>query len=289
MDALAWAWFLQTAQIDIGRAIPHLIDLPVGFRREVLQIVREDGWEFAELLAADLGEPVIGLDHQPQAAAPWPALAWSVAGPRGLPFIPQDVAMRYGDIERRHERLFQAAGIARTEPGQLDYGRVRDVDMEETIVINLAKEPFDTIGTWGLAPCIAVAARARSRAGEPMLGLRHAISTEGASALDTLEAELILQGAVPESIEYFVAGGQMSTNPEDAEDEEDLLAGAARFNIVAARIHLLIPNPLPPLDDAHRAQEDPAAHSVVMTTEGIFYGLGRIYPPPQGAGGDLAG
>jgi hypothetical protein len=118
--------------------------------------------------------------------------------------------------------------------------RTREVDLDETVVINTERDGYDSIGTTGLASCIGIAARGKNKEGETLLGLSHysgLISTP-AEALTELQQMMTEAGAL--STEMYVVGGMRSSDPDlDTYDRErQLLALRNSFNIRGARLHV---------------------------------------------------
>ncbi|WP_343230345.1 XopAK family type III secretion system effector [Xanthomonas euvesicatoria] len=169
----------------------------------------------------------------------------------------------FHDLERQYAALFCTSHIRAVRSARdIQASRTMDVDMDACVVINLAQDGFDSIGTHGLSSCVCICAKGKNPRGHDILGLLHYSGIQDAQdALSEIRDDMREEGVRKPDI--FLVGGMISNQDElgSFEIERDLLALGHDFNIVGAKLH-------PSMSDRN-AEEN--AINLVMTADGIYY------------------
>ncbi|WP_343231274.1 XopAK family type III secretion system effector [Xanthomonas campestris] len=169
----------------------------------------------------------------------------------------------FHDLERQYAALFDTSHIRAVQSARdIQVSRTLDVDMDDCIVINLAQDGFDSIGTHGLSSCVCICAKGTNSRGHGILGLLHYSGIQDAQdSLSEIRNDMREEGV--EEPDIFLVGGMISNQDElgSFEIERDLLALGHDFNIVGAKLH-------PSMSDRNGEEN---AINLVMTADGIYY------------------
>lgn len=197
------------------------------------------------------------------------------------------------NLEAEFYHLFHHPGISEISASENKiFADVTDVEMSSTMCKILSKGSTAALGTEALATCIAIAARGKNSAGEIVLGLSHYSETHEETgeylppkaALDHLLDQMTGNGAKKESINFYLAGGQLApsgTQSNTLNLESELLSLSKEFNIVAVRLHptLVECNASGEKISRHTNNDHDSSINAVITAEGMFYSHGRLYKP----------
>lgn len=149
--------------------------------------------------------------------------------------------------------------------------RTRDVELDETAVVNTSRDGYDSIGTMGLATCIGIAARGKNKDGETILGLSHYSGFRSTPAEALMELHQRMTEAGASDTEMYVVGGMTSRDPNlDTYDQESqLLALRDPYNVRGARLHV---NESRDINDAEYV-------NMLVSRDHIHFSRDEIYDP----------
>jgi len=174
--------------------------------------------------------------------------------------------LRYQKLEKDHAELFATNVISFTKNW---FNNVIDVDQDSVKVIEADAKQM--VGTSGVATCIAVCALGKTLKDKLITGIAHfssIVPSEG--GLEKVQNEMIKGGAVKNTIQMYLVGGQLinlksrEDDPGTIEDEEALLKLKKKFSIKGAILHRNFNN-------------DQSLH-VVVTPEGkVYYSTQKIF------------
>lgn len=178
----------------------------------------------------------------------------------------------YRQLEIAHEDLFATSEIRHVGgPRGLQVGSVKDVDLNESEVINAHTSEFRSIGTKALSTCIAICARGQNARGESILGLHHYDGRAGAEdALAQLDGKMRDGGSSRNS--YYLVGGMILAEESGLgshQAEADLLSLRGRYDIQGARLHML--------EGEYDAHGNENMLNVVMTPSDLFFSRRDLY------------
>lgn len=149
---------------------------------------------------------------------------------------------------------------------------VMDVDLDECVVINTARDGFDSIGTTGLSNCIALCARGVNDKGETILGVSHYSgsktgNTEPRQALQELKSMMDAHGA--RNTAMHLVGGMISKTAHlnSLDRERGLLSLRHTYNIQGAKLHLSTSTDI----------NDAGFVNALMTPERVYYSEDDLY------------
>ncbi len=148
---------------------------------------------------------------------------------------------------------------------------MKDVDLNESEVINAHTSEFGSIGTKALSTCIAICARGQNARGEPILGLHHYDGRASAEdALARLDGNMRNSGSLHNH--YYLVGGMilpLESGLGSHEAEAGLLALRGRYDIQGARLHML--------EGEYDAHGNENMLNVVMTPSDIYFSKKDLY------------
>jgi hypothetical protein len=160
--------------------------------------------------------------------------------PTSWPANPQPGENGYvpGLMTPENSRLFTSAKIRYVATESVLFENIPDVGMDCYLVTN-----GETLGTNGLASCLAICTIGKTQLGTPVLGLCH---TSGINpfnhVLAQLKKEMVLQGgARAETIETYVVGGEgpsVELPDGSIEEEKAILAMAETEKIMGVSFNL---------------------------------------------------
>ncbi|WP_199187050.1 XopAK family type III secretion system effector [Trinickia caryophylli] len=172
-------------------------------------------------------------------------------------------------MERTYADLFATTHIRKVSSRSgVPATTIQDVDMDECVVINAARDGYDALGTTGVATCIAICAQGKNARGEPILGLCHYSGIQDAEEVLDCVKDMMAESGVARP-EIFLVGGMIS-NAEDEgsfEMERDLLALRDRFDIKGAKLHVSMSD----------SDGEPNSVNVVMTGNGVYFSEASLY------------
>ncbi|BEU72822.1 MULTISPECIES: XopAK family type III secretion system effector [Ralstonia solanacearum species complex] len=179
----------------------------------------------------------------------------------------------YRDLERQYADLFATTAIQHVSSSSgLNLGRVKDVDMDECSVINASRgNSSSSIGTIGLATCIAVCARGKNGRNEDILALHHYSGIEEANDVMSDMTQKMSRHGVSNP-EFYLVGGMILPEDEDAgsiDMERNLLSLRNSYNIRGAKLHLCI--------GEYDRQGEPNMTNVVLTPTQILFSRATLY------------
>ena len=189
------------------------------------------------------------------------------------------LAQGYGiqAMEQVHRDLFTSPGIAAVDGREAVCPPVistMDVDMDECRVINTAHGEYDSIGTPGVATCIAMCARGVNHDGETILGIVHhsggdsqGNSVPQRAALERLRDQMHAAGA--RHLSVYVVGGMTSPlqDYDTLDDEWELLGLRNEFNIRGARLHV----------NSIEHEDEDSSVEVLMTANRVYFSRNSLY------------
>ncbi|WP_269465319.1 XopAK family type III secretion system effector [Xanthomonas phaseoli] len=196
-------------------------------------------------------------DHAPASSRARPSGSDAFPIPDGFT---REQIQPFHDLERQYAALFDTSHIFAVQSARdIQASRTLDVDRDDCIVINLAQDGFDSIGTHGLSSCVCICAKGTNSRGHGILGLLHYSGIQ--DALSEIRNDMREEGV--EEPDIFLVGGMISNQDElgSFEIERDLLALGHDFNIVGAKLH-------PSTSDRNGEGN---AIKLVMTVDGIYY------------------
>lgn len=148
------------------------------------------------------------------------------------------------ELEDKYLKLFICNDIEYIEEIDKPLDKIKDVGQGYHYVIKIKDGLYTGLGTYGLGPCIAFAARGNDRDGNVILGLTHYDgTTDPEDALRTL-AILMKENGAQEDFTIALVGGMHNITqnwPHDTcstlMNEEKLLSLAEKYHITAVRLH----------------------------------------------------
>lgn len=179
---------------------------------------------------------------------------------------------RYRQLEADHSDLFSSSEIKYVAAARgIRTGKVKDLDVSESAVINTATGDYTSIGTKALSTCIAVCARGKNDRGEEILGLHHYDGLDDTErVLSELDSQMRGQGSTHNS--YYLVGGMML--PEESEmgsydAEASLLSLRRQYDIRGAKLHVL--------EGEYDSNGEENMLNVVVTPSDIYFSRKDLY------------
>jgi hypothetical protein len=173
----------------------------------------------------------------------------------------------YLELEAQHQDLFLTRHIQPLSSfDSLQLGTITDVDMDDCEFLIPAADRCSSLGTQGLATCVAVCARGKDAAQRDIMGLWHYSGEvpEAREVLLEMDGEMKRRGAV--NTTFYLAGGLITTQEDEGgsyETEKNLLALRNEFDIQGAKLHLSKGEVDP--------RGEPKCVHLVMTPQAIYY------------------
>jgi hypothetical protein len=139
--------------------------------------------------------------------------------------------------------------------------KVPDIGMDRYLV-----SEGTPLGTGGLGPCFAVCSIGKTSFQTPILGLCHTSSVMPIKdVLHKLKDSMTAKGAVRNTIETYVIGGEIPSEANDGtlEEEEEIKALAEQENIKGVLFNL--------------AQGEEVPLNVVLTPENVYVSINNLF------------
>ncbi|MBA3602539.1 MAG: hypothetical protein H0W50_02620 [Parachlamydiaceae bacterium] len=148
-------------------------------------------------------------------------------------------------LKTKYSTLFEHNGIKKVSQDKT-YPSMKEIQMDEIAVIITKNQKHPSLFTSGLGVCIAVMARGISEKNGTCLGLSHFTTMiEPRDVLEKIQKKLKKEGCKPESIEFYLIGGQLPyrDGPEvgglsTIEIESEFLSLSKEFNIIGVQFNL---------------------------------------------------
>jgi hypothetical protein len=175
-------------------------------------------------------------------------------------------------LESLHRNLFTTQEIrCVTGARGLEIGNVKDLDLDESDVINATTGEFRSIGTKGLSTCIAICVRGQNACGDQILGLHHYSGcADAGQVFADIDNKMRSHGSPINK--YYLVGGMILSEESGMgsyQTEKELLSLRDRYDIRGAKLH--------PLEGEYGPKGEENMISVVVSPEGIYFSKMNLY------------